>query len=206
MCIAQGQGGRGGGGGWSGWAKILYILCHRGVQLFLACSLTRPAILVAGKGSERMFSFFCFSTFIPVPHSSLTLSFISTISSISFLPFSGRQYKLTHKGWRVIKPQHNQKALGQGQITTKILTVAKAFYYFYHMLKVPAISLNYPLSKWFSTFSQYKCMRAQIWPCRKKVKGQFKTISWTKLVDLESLMLYTKIQPQSFLGSKEEDF
>ena len=28
----------------------------------------------------------------------------------------------------------------------------------------------------------------------------------TNLVELESLMLYTKIQPQSFLGSGEEDF
>ena len=36
-------------------------------------------------------------------------SFIfSTISSISFLPFSGRQHKVTHKGWRVVKPQYNQ--------------------------------------------------------------------------------------------------
>ena len=39
----------------------------------------------------------------------LVLSFISsTVSSISLLPFSGRWHKMTHKGWRVIKPQHNQ--------------------------------------------------------------------------------------------------
>ena len=31
-------------------------------------------------------------------------------------------------------------------------------------------------------------------------------IIWINLVDLESPMLYTKIQPQSFLGSGEEDF
>ena len=31
-------------------------------------------------------------------------------------------------------------------------------------------------------------------------------IIWTNLVDLESPMLYTKIQPQSFLGSGKEDF
>ena len=41
--------------------------------------------------------------------SPLSLSFISpTISSISLLPFSQRQHKMTHKGWRVVKPQHNQ--------------------------------------------------------------------------------------------------
>ena len=31
-------------------------------------------------------------------------------------------------------------------------------------------------------------------------------IIWTNLVDLESSMLYTKIQPQSLFGSGEEDF
>ena len=46
----------------------------------------------------------------------------------------------------------------------------------------------------FSTFSPYKCMGMQIWPCRKRVKGQPKVIIWTNLVDLESLMLYTKNQ------------
>ena len=45
----------------------------------------RPAILVAGKGRGGMFYFICFFTFIPVPLSSMSLSFIfSTISSISF--------------------------------------------------------------------------------------------------------------------------
>ena len=34
----------------------------------------------------------------------------------------------------------------------------------------------------------------------KKIKGPL-TITWTNLVRLESPMLYTKIQPQSFLGS-----
>ena len=43
----------------------------------------------------------------------------------------------------------------------------------------------------------------------KKAKDQHMTIMtiiWTNLVDLESPMLFTKIQPQSFLGSGEEDF
>ena len=41
----------------------------------------------------------------------------------------------------------------------------------------------------------------QIWPCHKKVKGQLTPIIWTKLVDLESPTLYTKIQPKNFLYS-----
>ena len=76
-----------------------FILRHRGAQLILAYSWARPAILVAGKGRGGCFYFFCFFTFIPVPLSSLSLSFISsTISSIFFLPFSGRRHKMTHKG------------------------------------------------------------------------------------------------------------
>ena len=36
-------------------------------------------------------------------------------------------------------------------------------------------------------------------PCHKTVKdGQPTIIIWTNLVDFESLILYTKIQPQSF--------
>ena len=38
------------------------------------------------------------------------------------------------------------------------------------------------------------------------VKGQPRVIIWTDLVEFESVMLYTKIQPWSFLGSGEEDF
>ena len=45
----------------------------------------------------------------------------------------------------------------------------------------------------------------QIWPYHKKVKGHFCLIILPNLVDLESLMLYTKIQPQSFLSTGEED-
>ena len=94
--------------GWSDGVKVSCILRHRGVQLILAYIWSRPAILVAGKGRGECFYFFCFFTFIPVPLSSLFLSFISTISSISFLPSFGRWHKMTHKGWRVVKPQHNQ--------------------------------------------------------------------------------------------------
>ena len=48
--------------------------------------------------------------------------------------------------------------------------------------------------------------RTEICMCLKQVKGHHRIIIWTNLVDLPSLMLYTKIQPQCFLGSGEEDF
>ena len=43
-------------------------------------------------------------------------------------------------------------------------------------------------------------------PYHKKVKGHPSLTILIKLVDLESPMLYTKIQPQSFLSIGEEDF
>ena len=50
---------------WSGGAKVSCILRHWGVQLILAYSWARPAILVAGKGRGNVF--------------------ISSVSSLSFL-------------------------------------------------------------------------------------------------------------------------
>ena len=58
--------------GWSGGAKVSCILCHRGVQLILANSWARPAILVVDKGRGGMFLFLLFlpfhscSSFFPV--------------------------------------------------------------------------------------------------------------------------------------------
>ena len=72
--------------GWSGGAKVLCILHHRGVQLILAYSWARPAILVAGKGRGGMFLFLLFlhfhscSSFFPVPLLSLLLSLLSLFS------------------------------------------------------------------------------------------------------------------------------
>ena len=59
--------------GWAGGAKVLCILHHWGVQLILAYSWARPAILVVGKGRGGMFLFLLFlhfhscSSFFPVP-------------------------------------------------------------------------------------------------------------------------------------------
>ena len=58
--------------GWSGGAKMLCVLHHWGVQLILAYSWPRPAILVVGKGRGGMFLFLLFlhfhscSSFFPV--------------------------------------------------------------------------------------------------------------------------------------------
>ena len=58
---------------WSGGAKVSCISRHWGVQLILAYSWARPAILVAGKGRGGMFLFLPFlhfhsrSSFFPVP-------------------------------------------------------------------------------------------------------------------------------------------
>ena len=81
------------------------ILRHRGVQLIFAYSWERPAILVAGKGLELggggvyvggLFLLFLYfhscSSFFPVPLFRFYYLFYS------FLQFSGRRHKMTHKG------------------------------------------------------------------------------------------------------------
>ena len=65
-------------------AKMSGKLRHRGIQMILASSWARLAILVAGKGRGGMFLFLLFLCFHSCSSSSLSLSFIlSTISSIS---------------------------------------------------------------------------------------------------------------------------
>ena len=57
-------------------------------------------VVQKGQNSVR----FCFTVW------GMACMFIS--STISFLFFSGRLHKMTHKGWRVVKPQHNQSKSG----------------------------------------------------------------------------------------------
>ena len=75
--------------GRSGGAKVLCTLRHRGVQLILAYSWARPAILVTGKGRGGYFYIFIFSVsslsflflVLPCPTlSSLLLSLLSLFS------------------------------------------------------------------------------------------------------------------------------
>ena len=65
--------------GWLGVAKLSWILRHQGVQLILAYSFTRLAILVVGKDRGGMFLFFLFLHF----H---LFSFLSCSSLSSPLP------------------------------------------------------------------------------------------------------------------------
>ena len=82
----------------------------------IATTYWLTAVLAADKGrgvgvgvGGECFYFLCFFTFIHFTLSSLSLSLISSIiSSISLLHFSERRHKLTHKGWRVVKPHYNQ--------------------------------------------------------------------------------------------------
>ena len=68
------------------WEKVLCILHHWGVQLILAYSWARPAILVVGKGRGGMFLFLLFlhfhscSSFFPVPLFHLLYSLLSLFS------------------------------------------------------------------------------------------------------------------------------
>ena len=95
--------------GWLDEAKVSCSLHHRGVQLILAYIWARPAIPAASKGGGGMFFFLLFRHWHSFAFSPVPLFFISsTVSSISLLPFSGRQHKMTHKGWCVVKPQHSQ--------------------------------------------------------------------------------------------------
>ena len=71
--------------GWLAEAKVLCILCHRGVQLVLAYSWARPAILVVGKGRGGKFLFLLFLhfhsfSFLPCPSLSSPLLSLFSIS------------------------------------------------------------------------------------------------------------------------------
>ena len=56
-----------------------------------------------------------------------------------------------------------------------------------------------------NVWGPYKCIQKQTWPRRKKVKCQCMTIILATLVDRLFQMIYANIQPQSILGSREED-
>ena len=100
----------------SGAMKRLYqsmqscILCHRGVQLILAYSWARPAILAAGKGRGGIFLFLqclhfhSWFLFLPCPPLSSPLLYLLSLYPLSL----GDNTKWATKGWCVVKPQHNQ--------------------------------------------------------------------------------------------------
>ena len=66
-----------------GCGEGVVYLTSPGSPTDIGLQLGRLAILVAGKGRGECFYFFCFFHFIPVPLSSLSISFISsTIQSL----------------------------------------------------------------------------------------------------------------------------
>ena len=108
--------------GWLDETKVSGILRHRASSWYWLTFgqglLSLQQVWVEGE----CFYFFCFFTVIYFPLSALSLSFISsTISSISLLHFSGRQHKMTHKGQRVIKPQHNQNTFRSNWCTNIVV-------------------------------------------------------------------------------------
>ena len=74
--------------GWLGGVKVSHILHHRGIQLILAYSWAKTAILVAGKGRGGMFLFLLVSLlsflFPFLPYSSLSSLLLSLLSLFSF--------------------------------------------------------------------------------------------------------------------------
>ena len=67
------------------------------------------------------------SLFLPYP------SLSSTISSVCFLPFTGRQHKMIHKVWRVVKPQRNQNHLHEWSFYMKFIKWAFGEFKKFHM-------------------------------------------------------------------------
>ena len=92
---------------------MLCILHHWGVQLILAYSWARPAILVVGKGRGGMFLFLLFlhflscSSFFPVPLFHLLYSLFYLFSPFLWETTQNDPQGLT----RVVKPQHNQNQI-----------------------------------------------------------------------------------------------
>ena len=99
-------------------AKVSCMLCHWGVQLILAYSWARPAILVAGSVRGRMFLFLLFlhfhssSSFFPVPLFDLFYLFCL------FSPFlwGWRQHKMIHGVDVLLNPNTINQSMIQIQI------------------------------------------------------------------------------------------
>ena len=79
--------------GWSVGAKVSCILCHQGVQLILAYSWARPAIIIVGKGRGGMFLFLLFLPF----HSCSSFLFLFHLFYYLFYLFSPFLWETTQK-------------------------------------------------------------------------------------------------------------
>ena len=86
----------------------------------------------------------------------------------------------------------------QGQTTTW----GQNFYFYISLLSLWSFASSI---KWLSnSFSPYKSIRDQIWPCSKTGQCQPRTIIWTNYDGPESPVLHTK--PQSHWPFGSEDF
>ena len=64
--------------------------------------------------------------------------------------------------------------------------------------------MNFQHFSYINVLGPYNCMGKQIWPCRKKVKLQSRTIILAMVVDLLSLMICAKIRLHGSFGSGED--
>ena len=129
---------------------------------------------------------FNFFTFIHFPPSLISLSFISsTIFSISLLPFSGRWHKMTHKGWRVIKPQHNQSA---EDFTRGVINDACAIFFLIVFIKAYVVGTHLNCLDLSRQFKWVLTTHAFI---KKQVKIQSCNLKTTKLLDCVLIRVFS---------------
>ena len=108
MCTSTGYPHRGLSLPRGGGAKVSCILRHWGVQLILAYSWARTAVLVAGKGRGGMFLYLLFLHFHSCSSFSVPLFHLFYYLFYLISSFLWEMTQMIHKGWRVVKPQHNQ--------------------------------------------------------------------------------------------------
>ena len=90
------------------YCKSISVIHHRGGAsnrywlTFGQSLLSLQQVRVEGE----CFYFFCFFTVIHFPFSPVPLFHL--LYHLFYLFFAGRRDKMTHQGWRVVKPQHNQ--------------------------------------------------------------------------------------------------
>ena len=81
-------------------------------------------------------------------------SFILVVnSSISLLPFSGRRHKMTHKGWRLVKPQLSQSVVLYWAMPVPALLPAYVFGILYTVFDL--ITTHAPIMAQSSNSSDY---------------------------------------------------
>ena len=100
-------------GGWVSWSKSVVYLTSPGSPTDIGLQLGKVCFLAADKGRGECFYFFRFFSCIHFPFSPVPLFhllyFLLSLFSLSL----GDDTKMTDKGWRVVKPQLDQKILNQ---------------------------------------------------------------------------------------------